>query len=372
MHEDAWDAYGGRGAGPPEEAPRIRPEPAGGAEPRGAGRPDGPPSLLSRVAESLFWMGRYVERADDTARLLDAFVHRMVEDPWTDESAACHALLGVLGLAAAAPDHDHAPGPDAAGHPRPPADLDTQATVRRVAFDEDSPSSITGALLLARENARGVREVVSSEIWECLNVTRHGLVASRKSAELLGPAEFLAHVRERAALFCGLADATLSRDEGWRFLVLGRSLERADMTARLLSVFLTGAGPMPDRTTLLRAAGAEESFLRTHGGAAGTGRAVEFLVLDRLFPRSVLHALSTAEECLLALGPETAERTGVADAARRPVGRLRTRLEYADVGSFDHELPLLLADLGAACSQATDAVARRFFPDAPLAPWEGR
>ncbi|MCF2528942.1 alpha-E domain-containing protein [Yinghuangia soli] len=363
MRDDAWDGYGYGHGGRPSDIPLpARPEPGAGSEPPGARRPDAPPSLLSRVAESLFWMGRYVERADDTARLLDAFVHRMVEDPWTDEPAACRSLLGVLGLS------DAPPGPTAPFGPP----LDTQATIRRIAFDEDSPSSITGALLLARENARGVREVVSSEIWECLNVTRHGLAASRRSAEQLGPAAFLTHVRERAALFSGLADATLSRDEGWRFLVLGRSLERADMTARLLSVFLTGDGPMPDRTTLLRAAGAEESFLRTYGGAAGTDRAVEFLLLDRLFPRSVLHALSTAEECLLALGPAAAERTGVADEARRPVGRLRTRLEYADVSAFARELPTLLGDLGAACAQATDAVARRFFPDAPLARWEGR
>ncbi|MDI2125188.1 alpha-E domain-containing protein [Yinghuangia seranimata] len=312
-------------------------------------------SVLSRVAEALFWMGRYVERADDTARLLDAFLHRMVEDPWTDEVAACRSLLGVLGLEPYASD---APTVD--------------ATVRRVALDADSPSSIAGALLLARENARGVREVVSSELWECLNATRHDLLGSDASPELLGPGDFLARVRERAALFCGLADATLSRDEGWRFLVLGRSLERADMTARLLSVLVSGTGPLPDRTTLLRAAGAEESFLRTYGGAAGTERAVEFLVLDRLFPRSVLHALSTAEECLVALAPVAAERTGVADRARRPIGRLRTRLEYADVSTVGHELPVLLADLGAACSQATDALARRYFTDAPLAPWEGR
>src|SRR5262245_61825127 len=250
--------------------------------------------MLSRIAESLFWIGRYVERADDTARILDAFLARMLEDPWVDEDAACRALLAILGT-----EPPHA------------ARLAAGDALERLAFDQANASAIAGALAAARENARGARETISSEMWECLNVTWHSLAARRTAAERLGPHLFLGFVRERAAVMGGLTDSTMSRDDGWRFLVLGRSLERVDMTARLLSIQAHAPGfgatlpwrGEPQWRTVLRACGADESFLRTHGGHVVPQRVAEFLLLDRLFPRSALHALTTAEECLQALAP---------------------------------------------------------------------
>ena len=130
-------------------------------------------------------------------------------------------------------------------------------------------------------------------------------------------------------MLAGLAESTMSRDDGWRFLVLGRSLERVDMTARLLSIQTHTPDEVTGWRTVLRACGADEAFLRTHGGTFEPQRVAEFLLLDRLFPRSALHALGTAEQCLRELAPTT-ERAGVTDAARRPIGQIRTRLEYAD------------------------------------------
>ncbi|MEN3305981.1 MAG: hypothetical protein V7603_2183 [Micromonosporaceae bacterium] len=316
--------------------------------------------MLSRIAESLFWIGRYVERADDTARILDAFLNRLLEDPWSDEDAACRSLLAILGT-------------------KPSADerLSSGDALERLAFDTRNPSSISGALAAARQNARGARETISTEMWECLNVTWHTLPARQLAAERLGPTLFLAFVRERAAVLAGLAESTMSRDEGWRFLILGRSLERVDMMARLLSVQLLpefagdsvgprGAG---DWRTVLRACGADESFLRTHGGALQPQRVAEFLLLDRLFPRSALHALTTAEQCLRELTPSI-ERAGMTDAARRPIGQARTRLEYADIRSLVAELPAHLRALQHACAAASAAVAARYFQQAAPVSWE--
>src|SRR5258706_4753905 len=271
--------------------------------------------MLSRIAESLFWIGRYVERADDRARILDAFLARVLEDPWIDEDAACRSLLAILG---SGPPHD--------------ARLTTGDVLELLGFDVANPSSIAGALSSARENARGARETISSEMWECLNVTWHSLAARRVAAEHLGPALYLGFVRERAAVLVGLAESTMSRDDGWRFLVLGRNLERVDMTARLLSIQAITPEHVPGFVdqwrTVLRACGADESFLRTHGGEVVAQRVAEFLLLDRLFPRSALHALTEAEECLEALAPSP-ERAGMAGGARRPVGQARTRPGYA-------------------------------------------
>ena len=307
--------------------------------------------LLSRIAETLFWTGRYVERADDTARLVDGYVHRMLGDPGTGSGADCSGLFGILGVES---------GED--------AEPDVGMALFRLAYDTKSPSAISGAMHAARAGARGIREVISSEMWECLNVTGHGLADQRRTAERLGPHVFLRFIRERAALFFGLADSTMSHDDAWRFLVLGRSLERADMTARLLLARLSAPQEL-GWPVLLRACGAYESFIRTQGWAAEPSLVAEFLLLDRLFPRSVLHSLGTAEDCLLALNPDPV-RMGTDDPARRPVGRLRTRLEYTDRQQLAEQLPELLETLQQACAQACEAITMRYFQYEASVAWE--
>jgi uncharacterized alpha-E superfamily protein len=308
-------------------------------------------TVLSRIAESLFWIGRYVERADDTARLLDAFLRRVLEDPWTDEDAECRSLLAILGV------------------PAPPDDVqNANEIMRKLAFDDKTPSAIAGAVSAARENARGARETISSEMWECLNVTWRTLPERRRAAARLGPNTYLDYVRERTAMFSGLAESTLSHDDGWHFLVLGRSLERADMTARLLSVQLLTADQPVTWATVLSACGGYEAFLHTHGGMVDRGRAVQFLTLDRSFPRSVLHSLSTAETCLAALSPEPA-RGVVSDPARRVIGQVRTTLEYADLTALIRDLSDHLMPVQEACAAASQAVSRRFFTYATPLAW---
>jgi uncharacterized alpha-E superfamily protein len=307
--------------------------------------------VLSRIAESLFWIGRYVERADDTARILDAFLGRLLEDPWADEDAACRSLLAILG----------APAPQ-------DRRLTTGDVLELLAFDAEDPTSISGAVVAARDNARGVRETISSEMWECVNVTWHSLSSRRIAAERLGPNVFLAYVRERSALLAGLTESTMSRDDGWRFLVLGRSLERVDMTARLLSIQAITLDEHAGWRTVLRSCGADEAFLRTHGGTFDPQLITEFLLLDRLFPRSALHALGTAEQCLRELAPST-ERAGMTDAARRPIGQIRTRLEYADTATLLAELPQHLRALQQTCATASGAITARYFPQSTPVTW---
>jgi uncharacterized alpha-E superfamily protein len=307
--------------------------------------------LLSRIAESIYWTGRYVERADDTARLIDVYIHRMLGETGADSDAACRALFGILGVPV-----------------EPDSELDVDVVLFRLVFEAQSPSAIAGSMLGARAGARGIREVISSEMWECLNVTAHALAGQKRAAERLGPHVYLRYIRERSALFFGLADSTMSRDDAWRFLVLGRSLERADMTARLLLARMSAPDDL-GWPVLLRACGAHESFIRTHGWGAEPASVAEFLLLDRLFPRSVVHALATAEECLAALSPGPT-RAGVDDPARRPVGRLRNRLEYAEQKHLTAQLPELLSTLQETCVQASEAIARRYFQYQVPVAWE--
>jgi uncharacterized alpha-E superfamily protein len=305
--------------------------------------------MLSRIAEALFWIGRYVERADDTARILDVHYHLLLDDPWADEGAACRALLDVMGAA---------------------ADVisPTRRTVSEVlAFDASTPSSIFGSIAAARDSARGVRDSISSEMWECLNATWYGL-SERRGAVNINPAVFFRYVKERAALFSGLADATMSRDDAWRFLTLGRSLERVDMTCRLLSARWSEAAGSAGWITTLRCCSAHEAYLRTYRRAVDTGLAAEFLLRDRLFPRSVWYSLELASGLLADLSPDGGRFTS-GDEARRVIGRARNDLEFRAPRELLDDLPAVLADIQAADATASAAVADRYFHQGHQVRW---
>lgn len=307
--------------------------------------------MLSRVAESLYWIGRYVERAEDTARILDVQTQLMLEDPGTDESATCSTLLSIMGVT-------------------PPEDepVTVPTTLELLAYDAQSPVSIAAALAAARESARRARETLSEPLWESINATWRAIPAGRFRA-LRPPATFR-WVRDRAALINGTADATMTRDEGWQFLVLGRSIERADMTARLVATAaIASTGPAPAWTTTLRACGGYEAFLRAYRGQTDR-QAAEFLLLDRLFPRSVVHALNRAEESLGTL-ESTGHRAGVHDDAQRLLGRTRTDLEYRSLSDVVVNLPREMERLQHTCAAATEAITKRYFAGSEATEWQG-
>ena len=189
--------------------------------------------MLSRVAEALFWVGRYVERAEDTARLLDVHFHEVLEDPGVDEARACAVLLSA-----------------------------------------------------AWQNARSAREALSADIWECLNATHNSLTTRVAAARDFGPAPFFSYVRERAANMAGYVEASMSRDTSYDALVLGRSLERVDMTTRMLAARIGSERASEGWTSTLRACSAHDAYLRTYQQGIDEPRVVEFLLVDRLFAGS--------------------------------------------------------------------------------------
>lgn len=308
--------------------------------------------MLSRIAESLYWIGRLVERAEDTARLLDVHVSVLLEDTTAVETDMCRRVMAALGVV-----------------DETDARVSTERLLELTAYEPDS--AISGALATARENARTVREAISSEMWEALNTTRNALPAQRSRARRGGPHEFFSFVKLRTALVSGLADTTMSRDDGWYFVVLGRSLERVDMTVRILSVGGTLGDPQLASVALLRACGAFEAYLRTYRAAVATRQAAEFLLLDRLFPRSVFCALSDAERALGVLTPRASAtgRTGIADPGLISLGRARTALEYADRSTAVEDLPTQLRLLQQTCLDASEAVADRFFDRQGVISW---
>jgi uncharacterized alpha-E superfamily protein len=308
--------------------------------------------VLSRIAESMFWIGRYVERAEDTSRILDVQTQMMVEDPTVDIDAGVRTLLSVMG----------------AQIPEDGARLTLTAALNRMAFDGSEVTSIASAIGGARESARRARETLSTEMWEVINSTFRHMSSGRFRTMRLPDA--FRWVRERAAVINGTADATMSRDEGWQFLVLGRSLERADMTARLVATSALTPGPNSAWPVTLRACGAYQSFLRAYRGQESDREAAEYLLLDRLFPRSVVHALTRAEQCLANL-EASGQRVGFQDEAQRLLGRTRAELEYRSIGDIVSDLPGEMERLQRTCAAASDAVTQRYFAHAVAMTWQG-
>jgi uncharacterized alpha-E superfamily protein len=187
-------------------------------------------------------------------------------------------------------------------------------------------------------------------------------------ASRVGPASYLHFIRERSALFAGLTDATISHDEAWWYLVLGRSLERIDMTARLLESRLLAEQYSPDWLTLLRAAGAMESYLRVSTGGSDPQAIAAFLLLDRAFPRSAFHSLNTADLCLQEL-TNAGTRSSAVNQARRTIRTAQTRLEYSEPGAVLDELEDILEMLEQTSATANDQITEYFFRHVVSKPW---
>lgn len=311
--------------------------------------------MLSRIAESMFWIGRYVERAEDTARILDVQLQLMLEDPSVDEEASCRAVLGIMGV-----------------DTEPDQPVGRGDVLAQLAYDPQSQPSIAASLAGARESARRARETLSEPLWEALNTT-YRAIPSGQFRSMRSAASFR-WVRDRSALINGTADATMTRDERWHFLMLGRCIERADMTSRLIATSAVAAGgPAPSSesrwASTLRACGAYEAFLRTQPHPGALHQEAEFLLLDRLFPRSVVFALRRAEQCLENI--ETGGRRGFENEGQRLLGRIRSELEYRSIADVAEDLPHAMERLQRTCAQATEVVTRRYFAGAEALYWHG-
>jgi uncharacterized alpha-E superfamily protein len=309
--------------------------------------------MLARNAESLYWIGRYVERADDISRILDVSVHQLLEDSSVDPDHTSRVLLKVLGVTP------------------PSSPLNVWSLTDLVAFTRglEGGCSIVDAISAARENARSAREVTSTELWECLNTTYNALSERERAAKRLGPHEFFSFIEGRAAMFAGLADSTLSRDDGYRFMVLGRAIERVDMTVRLLLARVGDSAASPTWVTVLRSAGAHDSYLRTYRGVLDASRVVEFMLLDRLFPRSVFYSLRLAEHSLGELDQHPHSRVGATAETQRLLGRARSELEFLRPGQLLESLDERLGALQQTCRELGEALALQYFHSAPWVAW---
>ena len=303
--------------------------------------------MLSRIAESLFWIGRYVERAEDTARFLQTHLRVLAEDSSAAEVDACRNLLALMSV-------------DSVAEP-------TQADLLRVlGYDRSEPTSIFASWAAARDNARRAREVIPLELWECINTTWHQL--PKESFDVAGAYTFLNWARERSALFTGTARGTMVRDEGWQFLLMGRSLEQMDMTSRMIaSASLTsGSSRWP---SVLRGCGGHDAFLRTYGGLHTDPDAARFLIIDSRFPRSIMHGLVASSDCLTNVSSANPWAALPSAEALRRLGQLRARLEYSDIGQLLDHLDEEMACVQDVVAVVTRTISTSFFAAADPTAW---
>jgi uncharacterized alpha-E superfamily protein len=316
--------------------------------------------MLSRVADSIYWLTRYIERAENVARFIDVNLHLMLDLP-SDADQQWEPLIKTTG--------DRELFEEFYG------DQYTRENVMRfLTFDPDYPNSILTCIHKARENARSIREAISSEMWVQINrfylMMRHAAF-SETFDFMASPHEFFTQVKLAGHTYEGIMDATMSHSDAWHFGRIGRLLERADKTTRIIDMKyfillpdVTYVGTAYDNiqwSALLRSASALEMYRKQHGRIEPQN-VVEFLLLDREFPRAVRYCVRQAEESMRAITgspPGTYHTT-----AEQSLGRLCAELDFTSTKEILarglHEfLDGLQASLNAVDEAVRDAIYAR-------------
>jgi uncharacterized alpha-E superfamily protein len=317
--------------------------------------------MLSRVASSIYWMSRYVERAENVARFVDVNLNLALDFP--EAVPQWEPLVATTG--------------DNELFATRYGEASRDNVLSFLTFDLEAPNSIVSCFARARENARSVREVISSEMWEQVNSAYLMVMdAARSRAPLAAPHDFFTAVKQASQLFVGVTDLTMSHNEGWHFGRLASLLERADKTSRILDVkyYLLLPGPHDVGMTVdelqwgavLRSASAFEMYRKRHGSLT-PAKVVEFLLLSRSFPRSVRFCLDAGESSLHAI---TGTPVGTwSNAAEREMGRVVADLAYADTaGILASGLHQHIDDLQQRMNLVGDAVHAQFFAMKPVDP----
>jgi uncharacterized alpha-E superfamily protein len=309
--------------------------------------------MLSRVADHLYWVSRYLERAEHTARLIDVHLNLVLDQSNSATGQRRHLLLQSLCV----------PAPEQ-------TPLDDYRLAELLTFDRSNRNSIVGCISAARDNARQVREQISSEMWEQVNQLFLAVNATQMSTVWAGqPHDFYDSVKKGSHLFQGITDSTMSHGQGWHFIQLGRYLERAVATTRLLDEefhWLTGQRYLDKSASgqlalvgLLKSCTAFEAYTKVHTADLQPRRVAEFLVLDTAFPHAIGFAIRMVQTSLDAIAENTETHKGA--RVYRLAGRLRATLDYAQIDEILADgLGAYLENLREQCIHVHEAIYQTF------------
>ena len=315
--------------------------------------------MLSRVANSIYWMCRYIERAENVARFIDVNLNLLLDMP-SEQDKQWAPLIMTTG------DHEL--------YEKNERIYNQEEVTWFLTFDRENPNSIISCLASARENARTIREIISSEMWEHLNNFYLELIQedSIKMA-LHDPNRFYLIIKMRSHLFTGLLDSTMSHGEAWNFARIGMMMERADKTSRILDVKYFMLLRQADLVNtpidniqwiaVLRSASAFEMF-RKEMHQVTPNNVADFLIFNRLFPRSIYHCIEKAHVCLHRISGSPYGSSS--NKAEKRLGRLMADLQYTDIDEvIDGGLHEFLDDLQTRLNEIDLTIGTTFFNIAP-------
>jgi len=281
--------------------------------------------MLSRVADCLYWMSRYVERSENIARMLDVNLQLMLDIPiLLSEELNKNWLPIAACLGEDKPFRKRFSRTDAA------------TVTEFLVFDREHPNSIVSCLASARENARTVRGQISTEMWEQIN--RSYLWSTGKLARQTfdrNQCEFFQEIREISHLFQGITDASMAHDEGWSFIQIGKYLERADKTSRALDDkfhLLRRTGKQNEHLqwiSVLRSCSGRQAYQKIYVCEVEPEKVTELLVLNRSFPRSVRSCVHHLDDYLRRISGVAPGH--YANEAEKQSGRLLAELNFSAV-----------------------------------------
>jgi len=316
-------------------------------------RSTGNNTMLSRVADSLYWMSRYLERAEHTARLMDVDLQLQLDqssdtgsDHWKRLVKA--ARVPIKNIEA----------------------MEGMALTHALTFDRANPSSIVSCVSSARENLRQVREQCSSEMWEQLNRLYLQINSTTPNdAWMRHSHAFFRAVQEGAHLFQGVTDSTMSHGEGWHYIQLGRYVERTDAVAMLIGSHFTRLPNPLDHAVeneeylewvgLLKSCAAFEAYCKTYTAELRPLRVAEFLLLNPEFPHAVRFSVEMVHAALRAIADLTERK---ADQPVRLSGRLRAALSFSQIDEILADGALAYVEnIRAQCAQAHTAIHHIYF-----------
>ena len=279
--------------------------------------------MLSRVADSLFWMSRYIERAEDLTRLLAVNFHTLLDAGNIDSEQGWQPLIVMTHDEALFRQHYEA--------------YTANEVIDFMLWNQTNPNALVWCITMARENARSVREQLSKEMWEYLNRLYFAVKEADRITVARSLLEFFSQIRDGSQAFQGITNETMTHGEAYQFIQLGKHLERSEKTARILDLKYEDVSQLPEGSpeealqliAMLKSCSAFEPCRKEYAAQLRVGSVVEYLLLNRDFPRAVAFGLN---RCLQAVNLISGNAEGgKLNAPQRSFGRLVSELEYLDI-----------------------------------------
>ncbi len=314
--------------------------------------------MLSRVANSLYWMSRYIERAEDMTRVLAVNFYTLLDARQMDSEQGWRPLIAITGDEPLFNQHYDA--------------YNAANVIDFILWNQHNPNAVVWCITLARENARSVREQISKEMWEYLNRLYFATKEANRAAISRAPLEFFGEIRDGSHAFQGITNETMTHGEAYQFIQLAKHLERAEKTVRILDTKYQAISRLSESSedaplqlmALLKSCSAFEPFRKANASQIQSPLIIEYLLLNREFPRAVAYCLNRSLQAINAISgiDEAAKHLQALSHPQRTLGQMVAELEYLDVREIlDEKLHSYLDQLIIRINRAAADVTHTYF-----------